>query len=85
MRGRGNSERGSVDAGDRDDHDAADDDRVQEQAEPPLMHDGMPITGYYRDEPIPDLNAPPQDPTGLALVLTVRGVDRALYDERRER
>lgn len=28
---------------------------------PPLMHDGIPITGYYRGEPIPDLNALPQD------------------------
>jgi hypothetical protein len=27
----------------------------------PRFHDGMPITGYYRGEPIPDLNALPQD------------------------
>ena len=28
---------------------------------PPLMHDGIPITGFYRGEPIPDLNALPQE------------------------
>jgi hypothetical protein len=27
----------------------------------PRFHDGMPITGYYRGEPIPDLDALPQD------------------------
>ena len=28
---------------------------------PPLMHDGIPIAGYYRGEPIPDLNALAQE------------------------
>lgn len=27
----------------------------------PLMHDGIPISGYHRGEPIPDLNALPQE------------------------
>lgn len=30
-------------------------------AQRPMMHDGIPITGWYRGEPIPDLNALPQD------------------------
>lgn len=30
-------------------------------AQPPMIHDGIPITGWYRGEPIPDLNALPQD------------------------
>ena len=29
--------------------------------EMPLMHDGIPITGYWRGEPIPDLNALAQE------------------------
>ena len=48
-----------------DEVDDDDDDDVIEPdgggAEAPLMHDGVPITGYYRGEPIPDLNALPQD------------------------
>ena len=60
---------------------------------PPLMHDGMPITGYHRGEPIPALNALAQEdrleaprplrPTRLARLLTVRGGERALSEERR--
>jgi hypothetical protein len=37
-----------------------DNDEVLKDDEP-RFHDGMPITGYYRGEPIPDLNELPQD------------------------
>jgi hypothetical protein len=30
-------------------------------AQRPMMHDGIPITGWFKGEPIPDLNALPQD------------------------
>jgi len=43
---------------------ARDDDEIDEDViedEAPRFHDGIPITGYYRGEPIPDLDALPQD------------------------
>lgn len=47
-----------------DDDDVGGDDVIEPDgggAEAPLMHDGMPITGYFQGEPIPDLNALSQD------------------------
>ena len=53
-------------AGHDEDDTISDSDSAQRAAgdldqRPPLMHDGIPITGYFRGEPIPDLNALPQE------------------------
>ena len=93
---------------------------LEHDADAPLEHDGMPILGYWRGEPIPDLDAMPEEEWLEALrplspftrslatgrVRTVeqaqkamiikgtliaedgvpsRGVERALYEERRGR
>jgi hypothetical protein len=47
------------------DEDADEDDDLNEEswpvyAEPPQTHDGMPIRGWHRGEPIPDLDRIPQ-------------------------
>jgi hypothetical protein len=114
---------------DHDDHDD-DDDEDGLWAPPRLTHDGVPIHGWHRGEPIPALDRIPKDrcrqvlkplrddtrrrarnatqsdvitagpgeharlleaaslfamtPTTLARVLTVRGVERALYEHRRD-
>lgn len=46
-------------AGREEDDDEIDEDVIED--EEPRFHDGIPITGYYRGEPIPDLDALPQD------------------------
>ena len=50
-----------------DDHDHDDDDEDEDDGlraatpEPPLTHDGMPIHGWLRGEPIPNLDRIPQE------------------------
>jgi hypothetical protein len=45
---------------DHEDDDLDDDESWPVYAEPPQMHDGMPIRGWHRGEPIPDLDRIPQ-------------------------
>lgn len=46
---------------DDDDEDDDDDDGAPPVADPPRMHDGIPIRGWYGGEPVPDLDRIPQE------------------------
>lgn len=107
---------GDDSAADGDEPHGLADDRLDADSPPapesssPRMHDDIPIRGYNRGEPVPDLALLPRerrrevlcglspytrqlskntvstmDDAIAAGILTVRGVDRMLYDERRAR